>query len=146
MRARPRSVTRSRAGLLLLWLAVGLCTASFLGTEGLVAVWSTEADVEYTHEQLSGGDDDDVCIAMGLFFAALGLGWNGLRVLCPLRRADLVAHGLLLGLQGLYLFAIDTGSLWKTVLLGGNVPLASWLLAYAGLCLTLLGSLRPDRS
>lgn len=115
-----------------LWLLLGLLGYAFGETQGFAYTAGT-TELEYVNALQSSGGNDGVVIEVGVGLALLAMLWGALRIKSYFGRADLVAHGVLIGTQAVYLALIEQGSISETVFLGHNFVLALWLIVYLSL-------------
>lgn len=130
----------SRPAALVLWALFGLTSFAFTRTRGL-SFPEPGTGPRFVSELHSSGGDDNLCIEVGVVFAALALALHLVRLRTPVHPLELVAHAVLLGVQALYLAAIEQGSVQATVVHARNAALVLWLLALAGLWAWLVAAL-----
>ncbi len=127
-----------RMAILLLWAFHGGLSYLFVHTRGLAY---SDADapggIAYVRDLHSSGGNDNISIEMGVVFAGLAIAWAAARAKAEFGVADLVANGILLGLQGAYLMAIEVGSLFTTVVLARNVLVGLWAGTFVALWVCL---------
>lgn len=118
----------------LLWALLGILSYAFTQTRGFAySNGDAPGGIAYVRDLESSGGDDGIVIAMGMVFGAVGTVWALVRRRRVFGVLDLVVNGLLVALQGLYLGAIDQGSVWVTIARGANIPLALWVGCLAAL-------------
>lgn len=131
----PRTVVRL---ILLLWVMHGVLSYLFTHTHGLVYLNADSASgISLVSELESSGGNDNICIEIGVVFAAIAVVWGGLRIKTQFGLADLGVNFVLVGLQALYILSIEVGSVLETVV-SGNSVLTIWLLCYVTLFSVLL--------
>jgi hypothetical protein len=129
-----RASRRHRWAILLLWGIHGLSSYLFLNTRGLAyRDLDAPSGISFVRDLQSSGSDDGIAIEMGLVFAAVGVLLRAARWSRPPSGTELALHWVLIALQGLFLLSLEMGSLWRTVLVAHNLPLAIWLADLAAL-------------
>jgi hypothetical protein len=141
------TTSRGRFGrsALALWIALGALSFAFTQTRGLAFVdGDAPGGLTYVSALESAGGDDGIAIAMGMFFACLGVVWGLMRVRRPFGRGDLLVNGGLVALQGLYLATIEQGSIAATIARDRNLVLAAWVACLLALSASVIAGARRD--
>lgn len=126
------SSRRLKTAMFALWLLLGLLSYGFGETRGF-AYRAGTTELAYVNALQSSGGNDGVVIEVGVGLALLALLWGALRIKSHFGRADLVVHGILVGIQAVFLALIEQGSISETVFLDHNLVLALWLSLYLSL-------------
>jgi hypothetical protein len=128
--------------ILPLWLVQGAASYLFAHhTRGLAYMDGWEPgpnDIAYVGDLMSSGGNDNICIEIGIGFAAVGALWGAVRIRSRFAVWDYVVHFALLGVQMFYLAAIEQGSIVTTIVKDGNVVLMIWMAVYVALWASLL--------
>lgn len=132
----------------LLWIALSLLSFKFIDTgwlayhnifSGCTDQWCINPEhVRYPKDLVTGDKNDDVVILFGWVFAIIPVALNIFRLKSSIRRGELFVHLFFLGHLSLFLMSRQQTSIWTTIVADGNITLALWLTALAGLWISYL--------
>ena len=96
----------------------------FRFTKGLVSDMSSTVFLDYLNAYPSSLPDNNVVIDFFVFLFTPALIIEIIRSHAKMKSLEYLFHLMILALQGILVYSIilDSGSLWKTVLYGKNVP------------------------
>jgi hypothetical protein len=127
-----------------LWLVYG--TTAFLFefyTAGLAVpdVPWVPGGIGHIRDFFGTAGNDNICILVGVVFAAVGTFWALVRGRGRFGIWDYTVHLVLLTMQAFFTVMIEQGSVVTTIVDDGNIVLAIWTMTYLALWAVLLGSL-----
>lgn len=133
--------------LLVVWVVYGALSEVFTLTRGLAYLdTDRRSGLAYVAELQSSGGNDNICIEIGVVFSVVGALWAVLRRNRGFGLRDFALNVVLVVLQGVYLAAVEMGSVWTTVVQDRNFVLALWVILYGVLvvlpAVAMFGSLR----
>ena len=96
--------------------------------------------IEYSKNLLSSGNNDNICIEVGVVLIVLPFIYNAMYLFKPFNKIDFFLFFSFISIQLLFLASIEVGDFFTTVYYSGNYVLFFWLLTYIMIILIFLYS------